>query len=142
MNDGKTAVFFKCFLLRKTPFMTHFSDFDLPTALHKNLQALNLITPTPIQQEVIPLALGGRDILGTAQTGTGKTLAFALPMVTYLMHNPAAHALVLAPTRELAAQVLASIKPLLKEINGLRSALLIAVNPWASKWPSCGPVPV
>jgi hypothetical protein len=57
-----------------------FSDFDLPSVLQKNLQALNLITPTPIQQDVIPLALQGRDVLGTAQTGTGKTLAFALPM--------------------------------------------------------------
>jgi len=102
-----------------------FSDFDLPSVLQKNLQALNLITPTPIQQDVIPLALQGRDVLGTAQTGTGKTLAFALPMVTYLMQNPTAHALVLAPTRELAAQVLASVKPLLKDVNSLRSALLI-----------------
>src|SRR6266508_6705294 len=65
--------------------------------------------PTPIQQEAIPLALAGRDLIGSAQTGTGKTAAFMLPILQRLSHrgaSPAVRALILVPTRELAEQVL------------------------------------
>ncbi|MGH9521566.1 MAG: DEAD/DEAH box helicase, partial [Terriglobales bacterium] len=65
-------------------------------------------TPTPVQSAAIPHALAGKDLLATAQTGTGKTLAFVIPMVEHLMKSPASRtveALVLVPTRELAMQV-------------------------------------
>src|SRR5207237_7400438 len=69
--------------------------------------------PTPIQQEAIPLALAGRDLIGSAQTGTGKTAAFMLPILQRLSANGTKHvlrALVLVPTRELAEQVLQSAR--------------------------------
>jgi ATP-dependent RNA helicase RhlE len=76
-----------------------------PTVL-EGVRAAGYITPTPIQLRGIPLVLGGRDIIGSAQTGTGKTAAFALPILTRLdRHAPGPRALILEPTRELAAQV-------------------------------------
>ena len=102
-----------------------FSDLQLPAEILNGLASINITAPTPIQQAVIPLALNGQDILGTAQTGTGKTLAFGLPMLVHLMNNPASSALIIAPTRELASQVLASVTPFLKHLKSIRSAVLI-----------------
>ena len=75
--------------------------------LQERLAALRFSIPTPVQEATIPPALQGKDVLATAQTGTGKTLAFLLPMMEQLLQNNAAgiHALVLVPTRELAMQV-------------------------------------
>ncbi len=81
--------------------------------------------PTPIQAAAIPPALTGKDILGTAQTGTGKTAAFGIPLVSRLLAEPQAMALVMTPTRELATQVMAMITQLLGEQSGIRTALLI-----------------
>ena len=73
------------------------------------LNANKFVTPTPVQAGAIPPALEGRDVLATAQTGTGKTLSFLIPIVEMLQSStargPAAHALILLPTRELAMQV-------------------------------------
>lgn len=66
---------------------------------------MNFLQPTPVQAEAIPPALAGKDILATAQTGTGKTGAFGIPLLTYLNANGKKDALILAPTRELAAQI-------------------------------------
>ena len=88
-----------------------FTDLGLAEALQRALHAENYLTPTPIQAGAIPLLLAGKDILGVAQTGTGKTAAFLLPILQQLAANRAAaaprgtRALVLAPTRELAAQI-------------------------------------
>ncbi|MCO5295934.1 MAG: DEAD/DEAH box helicase [Fimbriimonadaceae bacterium] len=82
------------------------------------MDRLGFVTPTPIQQEAIPLALEGRDLVGIAQTGTGKTLAFGLPIAANLRSGEVA--LVLAPTRELALQ----IQEVLTQLN-LRTALII-----------------
>ncbi|PCJ29084.1 MAG: ATP-dependent RNA helicase [Rickettsiales bacterium] len=71
---------------------------------------MGFTTPTPIQAEAIPHALEGRDILGSAQTGTGKTGAFGIPLVTHLMNNAKGSALVLLPTRELAVQVMKALE--------------------------------
>ena len=83
--------------------------FELPISkyLQERLSANNFQTPTPIQSNAIPAALSGRDLLATAQTGTGKTLAFLIPIAERLLSNRNAgvHALVLVPTRELAIQV-------------------------------------
>ena len=57
----------------------HFNEFPLPEAIQHKLEALNFKTPTAIQQKAIPVALNGKDILGSAQTGTGKTAAFSIP---------------------------------------------------------------
>jgi ATP-dependent RNA helicase RhlE len=87
--------------------MTTFSELPLSSVLQRKLAAAQFINLTPIQEGAIPPALEGRDVIGTAQTGTGKTLAFLIPLIETLNREPARHtvALVLLPTRELAMQV-------------------------------------
>jgi len=87
--------------------MTTFSELPLTSALQRKLAAAEFTQLTPIQECAIPPALEGRDVIGTAQTGTGKTLAFLIPLIEILSREPAGHstALVLLPTRELAMQV-------------------------------------
>jgi len=87
--------------------MTTFSELPLCSALQQKLAAAQFTNLTPIQERAIPPALSGRDIIGTAQTGTGKTLAFLVPLIEALNREQARHtvALVLLPTRELAIQV-------------------------------------
>ena len=84
-----------------------FSNFNLRPELMKAIEAMNFHEPTPVQRETIPLGLAGHDILASAQTGTGKTLGFMLPLLNRLLSSPkpGLRALVLLPTRELAAQV-------------------------------------
>jgi ATP-dependent RNA helicase RhlE len=87
--------------------MTAFSELPLSAALQQKLKAAQFTNLTPIQEGAIPPALEGHDLIGTAQTGTGKTLAFLIPLIEILNREPArnAIALVLLPTRELAMQV-------------------------------------
>ena len=83
-----------------------FIKLGLSPAVLDGVRAAGYVTPTPIQLRGIPLVLAGRDVIGSAQTGTGKTAAFALPILTKLgQHAPGPRALILEPTRELAAQV-------------------------------------
>ncbi len=92
---------------------TQFSQFPLSAALQARLDANKFVTPTPVQAGAIPPALEGRDVLATAQTGTGKTLSFLIPIVEMMQKTPernAAQALILLPTRELAMQVEAAFK--------------------------------
>lgn len=85
---------------------TEFTHFNLHPQLEQAVVALGYVTPTPIQAEVIPLMLEGMDVIGQAQTGTGKTAAFALPILHNLAPDqPYVQCLVMAPTRELALQV-------------------------------------
>jgi len=96
--------------------MTTFSDLPLSAPLHRALEEEGYATPTPIQIQAIPPALEGRDILGIAQTGTGKTAAFALPLLDMIQRDRIARpthscrVLVLAPTRELANQIADSFR--------------------------------
>jgi ATP-dependent RNA helicase RhlE len=91
-----------------------FNDFNLHASLLRGIKELGFVRPTPIQAEAIPPALAGRDVLGCAQTGSGKTAAFLLPILNKLIDKPRGRtrALVLAPTRELAAQILADLNDL------------------------------
>ncbi|AQS87516.1 RNA helicase [Neoasaia chiangmaiensis NBRC 101099] len=95
---------------------TTFAELKLAEPIQRALAEEGYTTPTPIQAGSIPYLLEGRDLLGLAQTGTGKTAAFALPILNHLLNNPrrapakGARALVLAPTRELAAQIDDSFK--------------------------------
>jgi ATP-dependent RNA helicase RhlE len=82
-----------------------FKDFGLSTEVVRGTQAMGFAEPTPIQLRAFPIVLGGKDLIGTAQTGTGKTAAFALPILTLLAKHGNFRCLVLEPTRELAAQV-------------------------------------
>lgn len=103
-----------------------FTNFPLRPEILKALEALNFHQPTPIQREAIPFVLEGRDVLAAAQTGTGKTLAFVLPMLNRMQerHQPGVSALVLLPTRELAAQV-ASVAKDVGRFTHTRTALLV-----------------
>jgi ATP-dependent RNA helicase RhlE len=95
--------------------MTRFDALGLAPALLRAVDRAGLSEPTPIQERAIPLALAGRDVLGLAQTGTGKTLAFGLPLIDRLMAKPgrpaprSVKALILAPTRELVNQIAESL---------------------------------
>ncbi|MFZ1324012.1 MAG: DEAD/DEAH box helicase [Candidatus Saccharimonadales bacterium] len=101
-----------------------FTDFALNKTLQDNLAHKGFVTPTAIQDQAIPHALEGRDVIGIASTGTGKTAAFALPMLHKLMAGPHSSALVVAPTRELAQQIEMECKALGRN-SGLSAALLI-----------------
>lgn len=98
--------------------MTEFSTMGLPDQVLARLADMGLKDPTPIQARAIPHALNGEDVLGLAQTGTGKTAAFGVPLISRMLdygRKPAAHTvrgLVLAPTRELANQIAATLKAL------------------------------
>ncbi|EJL6259007.1 DEAD/DEAH box helicase [Vibrio cholerae] len=98
-----------------------FSDLALNSAILSALTEMGFVSPTPIQAAAIPVLLEGRDALGKAQTGTGKTAAFSLPLLNKLnlsQYKP--QAIVMAPTRELAIQVAAEIKNLGQNIKGLK----------------------
>ncbi len=108
--------------------MTKFSDLNLDPKVLKAVEEAGYETPTPIQAGAIPPALAGRDVLGIAQTGTGKTASFTLPMITLLAKGRARarmpRSLVLCPTRELAAQVAENFDTYTKHLK-LTKALLI-----------------
>jgi len=109
--------------------MQTFNDAAIPMPLFHRLEQIGFEKPTPIQAEAIPLALEGADILGTAQTGTGKTGAFGIPLVTRLLDEKNdGTALVLLPTRELATQVLEALKQFIGN-SKIASALLIGGDP-------------
>ena len=108
--------------------MTKFADLNLSPKVLKAVEDAGYETPTPIQEGAIPAALEGRDVLGIAQTGTGKTASFTLPMINALARGRARarmpRSLVLAPTRELAAQVAENFDTYSKYVK-LTKALLI-----------------
>ena len=99
-----------------------FNQFNLDTRLKTGINNAGFQTPTPIQEATIPLAMSGKDLIGTAQTGTGKTAAFVLPILHKLLNGPRnkTRALIITPTRELADQIHQAIKDLGKG-TGLRS---------------------
>jgi len=111
-----------------------FQEFSLHPQVLAGVESVGYTTPTPIQEQAIPVALQGRDLLGLAQTGTGKTAAFALPILHHLATTPpkrGIRCLVLAPTRELAEQILQAFRELGQHL-GIRS---IAIYGGVSKGP-------
>src|SRR3989475_8492868 len=101
-----------------------FPKLGLSPAILEGVKAMGYVEPTPIQLRVIPLILAGQDVIGSAQTGTGKTAAFALPILSqWGQHSKASRVLVLEPTRELAAQVETAIRDLARFTN-LRVAVM------------------
>jgi ATP-dependent RNA helicase RhlE len=82
-----------------------FDDFEVDPIIKRNIRAKGYTAPSPIQDEAIPHGLSGRDVIGVANTGTGKTVAFAIPVINKLLQDPNAKALIVAPTRELAQQI-------------------------------------
>ena len=104
--------------------MENFLSLKLEETLFESLAKINFKAPTPIQAKAIPIALDGKDILGTAQTGTGKTGAFGIPLVNHLIKTKKETALVITPTRELATQVMQTLNNLIGRGN-IRTTLLI-----------------
>jgi len=115
-NDQSEAVHASA---KDVPPAVRFEDFGLSAEILRALNDQGYVHPTPIQAEAIPIVLLGRDVMGAAQTGTGKTAGFALPIIQLLLAHasnsasPARHpvrALILTPTRELADQVADNVK--------------------------------
>jgi ATP-dependent RNA helicase RhlE len=110
--------------------LTSFQDFGLADPIGRALKEENYVTPTPIQAQTIPVALTGKDVVGIAQTGTGKTAAFALPILHRLIHPrkqvapKSCRVLVLSPTRELSGQILDSFEAYGRHLR-LKTALAI-----------------
>ncbi len=113
----------------QSPNTIDFKSFGLPDALLQSLERLSITIPTPIQSEAVPLGLEGKDVLGSAQTGTGKTLAYLLPLCTNLLASTENSALVMTPTRELAIQVQDMVNKLLAKKPQFETALLIGGDP-------------
>ncbi len=105
--------------------MENFQSLGLPESLLNALALMQYTTPTPIQAQTIPSALQGLDLLGTAQTGTGKTAAYGIPLISHLLTSENGTALVLTPTRELATQVLGLLKQMLGKRSMIKTALII-----------------
>lgn len=114
--------------------MKNFEGLGLSPALGQSLARMKYTTPTPIQAQAIPLALEGHDIMGTAQTGTGKTAAFAIPLVEHLLNNPQDAALVLTPTRELGKQIMEIMHQLLGPNSPIKTAFIIGGEPMGKQF--------
>jgi superfamily II DNA/RNA helicase len=110
--------------------LTNFPDFNLNSAITRALEEEKYLTPTPIQAQTIPTVMSGRDVIGIAQTGTGKTAAFALPILHSLaaatgqVQRKSCRVLVLSPTRELSGQILDSFRTYGRHLR-IRTALAI-----------------
>lgn len=101
-----------------------FTDFGLDKVIETNVLSMGFDTPSPIQDQAIPAGLEGRDVVGIASTGTGKTAAFALPVLQRLINDASGRVLIMAPTRELAQQIEQQCRMIAKG-SGLRGAVLI-----------------
>jgi len=118
--------------------LRNWEEAHLPAALLKTIEGMGWVEPSPIQRAAIPVGLGRRDIIGIAETGSGKTGAFAIPMINYCLTLPAEHrkrtpeegplALVMAPTRELAEQIETQVAILI-EGTGLKSCSGVGGKP-------------
>jgi ATP-dependent RNA helicase RhlE len=115
--------------------LTSFNDFGLAEPITRALASENYVTPTPIQAQTIPIVLQGRDVIGIAQTGTGKTAAFALPILNHFLNKKlrperkSCRVLVLSPTRELSGQISDSFRTYGKNVRPLAVALAIGGVP-------------
>lgn len=101
-----------------------FEDFAMHPLIRSNIKNKGFLIPSPIQDQTIPVGLAGRDVIGIANTGTGKTVAFAVPVLDRLLTNAQSRALIVAPTRELAQQIEQECRMLGKG-SGLYGTLLI-----------------
>jgi len=103
----------------------NFEDFKLDATLLANIKVKGYIKPTPIQDQAIPHIMNNKDVLGIANTGTGKTAAFAIPLIQKILENPNKRIIILAPTRELATQIKQDIRTF---TPGLRVYIALAIG--------------
>ncbi|MEK7572677.1 MAG: DEAD/DEAH box helicase [Patescibacteria group bacterium] len=112
-NGGEKSIHPSRFICKADPIIesapyipiNKFEDFKINTALKINISKKGYADPTPIQDTAIPFVLNGRDVVGVANTGTGKTAAFIIPLLDKILNNPREKVLVIVPTRELALQI-------------------------------------
>ena len=109
-----------------------FQDLNLHPLIDRNLKNMNFNSPSPIQDQAIPYGLSDANIVGIANTGTGKTAAFAIPILHKIMVDPSSRAIILAPTRELAEQIEQHCRSIAKG-SGIDGALLIGGMPMGSQ---------
>lgn len=115
-----TSLFVKRAVEDKQPEYTirnSFSDFEISSRLHKAIQSVGYAVPTPIQDQCIPQVLDGRDVLGIAHTGTGKTAAFLIPLINRVLKDSSQTVLIITPTRELALQIEKKLRKFTKTID-------------------------
>lgn len=105
--------------------VNNFADFKFNDTLLQNILTKGYVKPTPIQDKVITEVMNGRDVLGIANTGTGKTAAFALPLINEILKNPSKRIIILAPTRELATQIRQEFRSF---TPGLRIYIALAIG--------------
>ena len=105
-----------------------FDDFDIDSKLLEVLNNLGFRVPTPIQYKTIPITIKGKDVIGIAQTGTGKTLAFGIPIIQKILQARKDKGLIILPTRELAIQIEEALRKI-GRVFGLRTAVLIGGSP-------------
>ena len=101
-----------------------FADFALSAEVKNNVSFKNYTAPTPVQDQAIPAILAGRDVIGIANTGTGKTAAFLIPLVNKVFLNKSEKVLIVAPTRELALQINEELRDFSKGL-AIRTVLCI-----------------
>jgi len=107
-----------------------FNNADISKEVLRALDTMNIHTMTPVQEQTLPLMMEGRDVIAIAPTGTGKTIAFGIPMLEYVnLTDNRVQELVLAPTRELSLQIAEELRNLAKYINGLQIAVLYGGQP-------------
>ncbi|RJQ26527.1 DEAD/DEAH box helicase [Candidatus Parcubacteria bacterium] len=116
INDTEDS---DCFVAKN-----RFEDFEISEQIKKNILVKKYLSPTPIQDQSIPVILSGKDIIGIANTGTGKTAAFLIPLIDKVVKNKVEKVLIIAPTRELALQIDSELRQLSYGL-GIRSALCI-----------------
>ncbi|KMZ67605.1 putative ATP-dependent RNA helicase, partial [Zostera marina] len=116
--------------LAPSPIET-FTDMNLNVSIMKDIVAHGYTIPTPIQAQAMPIALSGRDLLGCAETGSGKTAAFSIPMIQHclsqipIQRGDGPLALVLAPTRELAQQIEKEVKAFSRSLNSFKASIIV-----------------
>lgn len=94
-----------------------FNDFLIDPRIKNNIKQKGYVTPTPIQDQAIPVGLEGRDVIGIANTGTGKTAAFLIPLINKMLNDRTQKAIILAPTRELAQQIFEELREFARGFN-------------------------
>ena len=99
------------------PVKNSFADFPIDSRLHQNISLHGYRVPTPIQDQAIPYILAGRDLIGIANTGTGKTGAFLIPLINKIIQNRYERILIIIPTRELAVQINDEVKVFARSLN-------------------------
>ena len=109
-----------------------FADADISVEVQRAIEKMGISEMTPVQQQTLPLMMEGRDVIGIAPTGTGKTLAFGVPMLEYVnLKDGRVQELVLAPTRELSLQIAEELRNLSRFIEGIRIAVIYGGQPIA-----------